>query len=75
MRTTIELPDEVNHLVETLARDTSRTVEDTIVHLLRGGLALAGHPTVTVSERTGPPVVYLGGKITVEDVKAPEDDE
>lgn len=74
VRTTIDLPDDLHHQAKSIARDTSRTLSETIAELVRRGLAQDGVGEVTRSQRTGLPVVRLGTVITTEDVRALEDE-
>jgi hypothetical protein len=77
MRTTIDLPDDLHRQALSIARDTSRTLSETVADLIRRGLAhggSAGTTDVGRSERTGLPVVRLGTVVTTEDVRAIEDD-
>jgi hypothetical protein len=77
MRTTIDLPDDLHRQALSIARDTSRTLSETVADLIRRGLAhgaAAGAADVGRSERTGLPVVRLGTVVTTEDVRAIEDD-
>ena len=74
MRTTIDLPADVHELARSIARDTSRSLSETIVDLVRRGLRDTAAQAVSRSERTGLPVVRLGTPITLEDVRALEDD-
>lgn len=75
MRTTIDLPEDLHRLASSLARDTSRTLSETVVDLMRRGLGQgAGDATVTSDPATGLPVVRLGTVITTEDVRALDDD-
>lgn len=74
MRTTVDLPADLHAQVVAIARDTHRTLSETVAFLMRRGLgeghgAELGHSTVT-----GLPVVRLGKVITTEDVRALEDD-
>lgn len=75
MRTTVDLPDDLHKQALSLARDTSRTLSETIAELMRRGLGQGTSTTVSRSPRTGLPVVSLGRVITTEDVRALEDDE
>jgi hypothetical protein len=75
MRTTIDLPESLHRQALSIARDTSRTLSETVADLMRRGLGQAREGEVTRSERTGLPVVSLGTVITSEDVRALEDDE
>jgi hypothetical protein len=77
MRTTIDLPDDLHRQALSIARDTSRTLSETVADLIRRGLAHGGAASaagVGRSERTGLPVVRLGSVVTTEDVRAIEDD-
>mgnify|MGYP001112807317 CR=1 FL=1 len=75
MRTTIDLPDDLHQQALSIARDTSRTLSETVADLIRRGLNQGGQPEVTRSEQTGLPVVRLGRVITTEDVRALEDEQ
>ena len=77
MRTTIDLPDDLHRRAVSIARDTSRTLSETVADLIRRGLAEgAGRPVeLARSDRTGLPVVRLGTVVTTEDVRALDDDE
>jgi predicted transcriptional regulator len=69
MRITIDLPDELHAQVVAIARDTHRSLSQTVAFLVRQGLG-SGYPgEVVTSERTGLPVVHLGRTITTEDVR------
>jgi Arc/MetJ family transcription regulator len=75
MRTTIDIPDDLHRQAMSIARDTSRTLSETIADLMRRALGSGtGAVDVTRSERTGLPVVRLGTTITTEDVRALEDE-
>jgi len=58
-----------------IARDTSRTLSETVADLIRRGLGQGGAVTVSRSPVTGLPVVALGKVITTEDVRSLEDDD
>lgn len=75
MRTTIDLPDDLHRRAMSIARDTSRTLSETVADLMRRGLAEGGSAQLAVSERTGLPLVRLGKVITTDDVRALDDDE
>lgn len=75
MRTTIELPDSLHQQAMSIARDTRRTLSETVADLMRRGLGHVGETEITESARTGLPVVTLGTTITTEDVRSLEDDE
>ncbi len=75
MRTTIDLPDDLHRRAMSIARDTSRSLSETVADLMRRGLG-HGQPTaVSRSSKTGLPVVRLGTVITTDDVRELEDDE
>lgn len=75
MRTTIDLPNDLHKQALSLARDTSRTLSETVADLMRRGLGQGTPSTLSQSRSTGLPVVSLGKVITTEDVRALEDDE
>jgi metal-responsive CopG/Arc/MetJ family transcriptional regulator len=70
MRITIDLPDDLHQLAKRIARDTSRSLSETVVDLVRRGLADRGATPIKRSERTGLLVVSVGRTITSEDVRA-----
>lgn len=74
MRTTIDLPDDLHRQAVAIARDTSRTLSETVADLIRRGLGSGGAVEIRSSARTGLPVVHLGTVITTEDVRSLEDD-
>jgi hypothetical protein len=74
MRTTVDLPTDLHSQVVSIARDTHRTLSETIAFLMRRGLGEGGPAEVTHSPVTGLPVVRLGRTITSEDVRALEDE-
>ena len=74
MRTTIDLPEDLHQQALSIARDTSRSLSETVADLIRRGLGRGGHTEVTASRRTGLPVVHLGTTISTDDVRALEDD-
>ncbi|WP_163567403.1 antitoxin [Fodinicola feengrottensis] len=75
MRTTIDLPEDLHRQAVSIARDTARTLSETVVDLMRRALGQGGTPEVTRSARTGLPVVHLATTITTEDVRSLEDDQ
>lgn len=75
MRTTIDLPEDLHRQALSIARDTSRTLSETVADLIRRGLGQGVSATVSRSGRTGLPVVSLGKVITTDDVRSLEDDE
>ncbi len=79
MRTTVDLPEDLHRLVRSLARDTSRSLSEVVVELMRRGVG-SGDDTggaaggIARSKRSGLPVVHLGRVVTSEDVRSLEDD-
>ncbi len=58
-----------------IARDTSRTLSETVADLVRRGLGQgASSASLTRSPTTGLPVVRLGTVVTTEDVRSLDDD-
>ena len=57
-----------------IARDTHRTMSETVAFLMRRGLGEGRAAGLTHSAATGLPVVRLGHMVTTEDVRALEDD-
>ncbi len=76
MRTTIDLPKDLHRIAMSLARDTGHTLSQTVAALLRQALQ-GSQPTARYADsRTGFPVIRVGGApITVEDVRALDDEE
>jgi predicted transcriptional regulator len=74
MRTTINLPDDLHKQMQSLARDSSRTLSETVTDLIRRGLAQTTTTELGRSSQTGLPVVRLGTIVTTDDVRALEDD-
>lgn len=75
MRTTIDLPEDLHRQAMSIARDTSRSLSETVALLMRRGLShgLAGE--ITRSTVTGMPTVHLGTPVTTDDVRALDDDQ
>ncbi|MGH9170547.1 MAG: antitoxin [Acidimicrobiales bacterium] len=74
MRTTVDLPEDLHRQAVAIARDTSRTLSETVASLMRRGLGLGQDPKVSTSALTGLPTVRLGKLLTSEDVRSLEDD-
>lgn len=74
MRTTIDLPADLHAQALAIARDTHRTLSETVTLLMRRGLGEGRAARLEHSAATGLPVVRLGKVITTEDVRALEDD-
>ncbi|MGH3874512.1 MAG: antitoxin [Pseudonocardiaceae bacterium] len=76
MRTTIDLPDDLHRIAMSLARDTGQTLSQAVAGLLRRALERPEPVESYTDSRTGFPVMRLGGApITVEDVRALDDEE
>ena len=74
MRTTVDLPADLHAQAVAIAKDTHRTLSETVAFLMRRGLGEGRPPEVAHSAATGLPVVRLGRVITTEDVRALEDE-
>jgi hypothetical protein len=74
MRTTVDLPSDLHAQVVAIARDTHRTLSETIAYLMRRGLGEGRPAGIERSAVTGLPVVRLGRVVSTEDVRALEDD-
>ena len=74
MRTTVDLPADLHAQVVSIARDTHRTLSETVAFLMRRGLGESRAAGLAHSPATGLPVVSLGRMVTTEDVRALEDD-
>lgn len=75
MRTTIDLPDDLHKQALAIARDTRRTLSETVADLMRRGLGVGGTTAISKDRRTGLPLVSVGTVVTSEDVRALEDEE
>jgi hypothetical protein len=75
VRTTIDLPEDLHRQALSIARDTSRTLSETVVELMRRGLGHGQPQEISRSPVTGLPVIHLGTPITTEDVRTLEDPE
>jgi Arc/MetJ family transcription regulator len=74
MRTTVDLPADLHAQAVAIARDTHRSLSETVAFLMRRGLGESRTPGLDHSPATGLPLVRLGRIITTEDVRALEDD-
>lgn len=74
MRTTVDLPEDLHRIAVSLARDSSRTLSETVADLMRRGLGVPGTVRVDVDPASGFPVVTTGVPITTEDVRALDDE-
>jgi Arc/MetJ family transcription regulator len=75
VRTTIDLPDDLHKQALAIARDTRRTLSETVADLIRRGLRAGGTTELSTDPRTGLPLVSIGTVVTSEDVRALEDEE
>lgn len=75
VRTTIDLPADLHRIAVSLARDSGRSLSETVAALMRRALGAQEGGEDYVSPVTGLPVVRLGsGPITTEDVRALDDE-
>lgn len=74
VRTTIDLPDDLHKQALAIARDTRRTLSETVADLMRRGLGAGGSATISTDPRTGLPLVSVGRVVTSEDVRSLEDE-
>ena len=76
MRTTIDLPEDLHKQAQAIARDTRRTLSETVVDLMRRGLGASNsNIAMSTDTRTGLPLVSIGTIVTSEDVRSLEDEE
>ena len=75
MRTTIDLPDDLHKQAQAIARDTHRTLSETVADLMRRGLGAERTTARSTDPRTGLPVVNVGTIVTSEDVRSLEDEQ
>lgn len=75
VRTTIDLPDDLHKQAVAIARDTHRTLSETVADLIRRGLRVGNTVAISRDSRTGLPLVSVGTVVTSEDVRALEDEE
>lgn len=77
MRTTVDLPDDLHRQAQAIARDTHRTLSETVADLMRRGLGVGAATTTAISTdpRTGLPIVSVGTVVTSDDVRSLEDEE
>ncbi len=75
VRTTIDLPDDLHKQALAIARDTRRTLSDTVADLIRRGLSAVSTTALSRDPRTGLPLVSIGTVVTSEDVRSLEDEE
>ena len=75
VRTTIDLPDDLHKQAQAIARDTHRTLSDTVAALMRRGLGTGRSTPLSTDPRTGLPLVSVGTIVTSEDVRSLEDED
>lgn len=75
VRTTIDLPDDLHQQVLAIARDTHRTLSETVAELVRWSLRAGSTAAISRDPRTGLPLTSVGTVVTSEDVRSFEDDE
>ena len=75
MRTTIDLPDDLHKQALAIARDTHRTLSETVADFIRRGLGAASTDAISIDPRTGLPLVSVGTVVTSEDVRSLEDED
>jgi hypothetical protein len=75
VRTTIDLPDDLHQQALAIARDTHRTLSETVADLMRRGLGAGSTAAICLDPRTGLPLVSVGTVVTSEDVRSLEDEE
>jgi hypothetical protein len=75
VRTTIDLPDDLHKQASAIARDTRRTLSETVADLMRRGLAVGRSRALSTDPRTGLPLLSVGAVVTSEDVRSLEDEE
>lgn len=81
MRTTIDLPADLHHAVNSIASHTKRSMNQTVADLIRRGLASPvsptdnrAEPTFRVNPATGLPLMRSSRPVTAEDVHALDDE-
>lgn len=75
MRTTIDIPDDLHKQAQAIARDTHRTLSETVVELMKRGLGSGAPAHLSTDSRTGLPVLSVGKIVTSDDVRSLEDEE
>ncbi|HRH86832.1 MAG TPA: hypothetical protein PLO41_08285 [Rubrivivax sp.] len=81
MRTTIDLPTELHHAVRSIAAHSRKSMNQTVAELIRRGLAQAPQAAGAASRQgpridaaTGLPLIRSARPVSVEDVRALEDE-
>ena len=73
VRTTVDLPDDLDRIARAIARDTKQSFSETLAMLIRRGLG-DGAVRVDRDPRNGLPVVHLGRPVTSDDIRSLDDD-
>ena len=71
----LDLPDDLHKQALAIARDTHRTLSQTVADLMRRGLGTGTPAAISTDSRTGLPLVSVGRIVTSEDVRSLEDEE
>lgn len=74
MRTTIDLRPELHAKALSIAKDTHRSLSETVNDLLARVLEPTAAPAVTRNPRTGFPLVTVGRIVTEDDVRSLDDE-
>ena len=81
MRTTIDLPADLHHAVASIAAHSRKSMNQTVAELIRRGLAQAPQAAgaaasrgLRIDEGTGLPLIRSARPVSVEDVRALEDE-
>ena len=74
MRTTIDLRPDLHDKATSIARDTKRSLSETVNDLLARVLDPNATPSVTIDVDRGLPVVHIGKIVTVDDVRELDDE-
>jgi hypothetical protein len=75
MRTTVDLPDDLHRAVLSIARDSGRSLSQTVSTLVSKALRPGSvADDISVDPVTGFPVVYVGHPVTREMVMTANDD-
>ena len=83
MRTTIDLPDDLHHAVNSIAMHARKSMNQTVAELIRRGLALAPNAGekapaadsgLRIDKASGLPLIRSPRPVSSEDVRALEDE-
>jgi hypothetical protein len=74
VRTTIDLLDDLHKQAVAIARDTRKTLSQTVVDLMRRGQVSSDAGALSIDPKTGLPLVSVGRVVTSEDVRFLEDE-